>query len=298
MISKNKIIAYSFTFLSTILILLSFTLSGNAQTLYSCESATGGDVPFLNIVDTTTLATLNTAEIQLAGETVRGCNGMARHPQTGVCYIILNVNPDTDEPVPPRILATINPITGIASAIGNAQETFASITFDSNGTLYGVTGDGGATPETLFTISLSNGAPTFVQTLGNGDDGEAIAFNPNDGLIYHASGFTVFESINPDNGVITPITLSGPISGDEQTALVHQSGNVLLAAGFSEINTLTTSGNSTFVGFLDHDTKGLAFDCAVPPSNVPTLSEWGLITMAGILGIVGFLVMRRRKVTA
>jgi len=32
--------------------------------------------------------------------------------------------------------------------------------------------------------------------------------------------------------------------------------------------------------------------------NVPTLSEWGLIAMAGILGIVGFMVMRRRKVTA
>lgn len=34
------------------------------------------------------------------------------------------------------------------------------------------------------------------------------------------------------------------------------------------------------------------------PRNVPTLSEWGLIAMAGILGIVGFMVMKRRKVTA
>jgi hypothetical protein len=31
---------------------------------------------------------------------------------------------------------------------------------------------------------------------------------------------------------------------------------------------------------------------------IPTLSEWGLIAMAAILGIVGFMVMRRRKVTA
>ena len=42
-----------------------------------------------------------------------------------------------------------------------------------------------------------------------------------------------------------------------------------------------------------------AFDqCAPRVSNVPTLSEWGLISMAGILGIVGFMVMKRRKVTA
>jgi IPTL-CTERM motif len=40
------------------------------------------------------------------------------------------------------------------------------------------------------------------------------------------------------------------------------------------------------------------FSCNALPSNVPTLSEWGLIAMAGILGIVGFMVMRRRKLTA
>ena len=32
-----------------------------------------------------------------------------------------------------------------------------------------------------------------------------------------------------------------------------------------------------------------------PTRNVPTLSEWGLITMAAILGVIGFMVIRRRK---
>ena len=31
---------------------------------------------------------------------------------------------------------------------------------------------------------------------------------------------------------------------------------------------------------------------------IPTLSQWGLIAMAVVLGIVGFMVIRRRKVTA
>jgi len=45
--------------------------------------------------------------------------------------------------------------------------------------------------------------------------------------------------------------------------------------------------------------EGVPFDdCVVESAQVPTLSEWGLIAMASILGIVGFLVMRRRKVTA
>ncbi|MEM7009794.1 MAG: IPTL-CTERM sorting domain-containing protein [Thermodesulfobacteriota bacterium] len=30
------------------------------------------------------------------------------------------------------------------------------------------------------------------------------------------------------------------------------------------------------------------------PRNVPTISEWGLIAMAGILGLIGFMVIRRR----
>ena len=32
--------------------------------------------------------------------------------------------------------------------------------------------------------------------------------------------------------------------------------------------------------------------------NTPTLSEWGLISMAAILGIAGFMVLRRRRLTA
>jgi len=46
------------------------------------------------------------------------------------------------------------------------------------------------------------------------------------------------------------------------------------------------------------------YHCTPPPpppiitTPIPTLSEWGLIAIAGILGIVGFMVIRRRKVTA
>jgi hypothetical protein len=61
------------------------------------------------------------------------------------------------------------------------------------------------------------------------------------------------------------------------------------------INTVT--GTPTIVGNLPDCTDGLVFGQATP-SQVPTLSEWGLISMAAILGIVGFMVIRRRKITA
>jgi len=40
----------------------------------------------------------------------------------------------------------------------------------------------------------------------------------------------------------------------------------------------------------------IVYTSAPPP--IPTLSQWGVIAMAGILGIAGYIVMRRRKVTA
>jgi len=35
-----------------------------------------------------------------------------------------------------------------------------------------------------------------------------------------------------------------------------------------------------------------------PPAPIPTLSEWGLIAMAGALGLIGYMVIRRRKASA
>src|SRR5439155_12783760 len=87
-----------------------------------------------------------------------------------------------------RQLVKIDSGTGVATSIGNTGDNFAGLAFDSNGTLYGVTGDGATVPETLYTLSTSDASKTLVCTLGNGSDGEVIAFNPDDGLLYHASG--------------------------------------------------------------------------------------------------------------
>jgi hypothetical protein len=35
-----------------------------------------------------------------------------------------------------------------------------------------------------------------------------------------------------------------------------------------------------------------------PPTDVPTMSEWGLISFAAFAGIAGFWFMRIRQVTA
>ena len=49
--------------------------------------------------------------------------------------------------------------------------------------------------------------------------------------------------------------------------------------------------------FCNEDT-GQCEPIPLKSNNIPTLSEWGLIAMASILGIAGFMVIRRRKATA
>jgi hypothetical protein len=48
----------------------------------------------------------------------------------------------------------------------------------------------------------------------------------------------------------------------------------------------------------DFSTGACTFFYERAVANIPTLSEWGLIAMAGLMGIVGFMIIRRKKVTA
>ncbi len=65
-------------------------------------------------------------------------------------------------------------------------------------------------------------------------------------------------------------------------------------------------GGSSYIDGVDNGTTtpgvregdGIIVLTFTTPTNVPTLSEWGLISMAGLLGIVGFMVIRRRQITA
>jgi hypothetical protein len=111
-------------------------------------------------------------------------------------------------------------------------------------------------------LAQTVGPPVFVQTLGNGADGEVIAFNPTDGMIYHASGnsVAVFEKIDPQTGTVTPV--SPDLGTGEVFGLVwYPPLNVFLATDIdSNLNHITPAGAVTTVGNngLVIDLRGLA----------------------------------------
>ena len=171
--------------------------------------AIDNESPYLSVVNPVTGVEQSYIQITIAGESINRSNGLAVDPTTNKMYAAIKLNSVGG---PGRNLVEIDPTTGVGTNIGNMGDAIASLAFGSDGTLYAVTGDGAATPETMYTVNLGNGNLTFFKTLGNGDDGEAIAFNPVDGMMYHMSGRgtgLIFEKINLTTGAITNIPLSG-----------------------------------------------------------------------------------------
>eukprot|EP01034_Spumella_vulgaris_P004017 gene4017-5134_t len=142
----------------------------------------------------------------LPGFTITGINGLALDPCGFQTYAILKVSG-----VSGRVLATINLQNAVCTQVGNLGDNFSAITFDRNGQLYGVTGDGATVPESFYSIDKTNGTATLLRALGNGADGEVICYNYGSNQFYHWSGngTIVYEKIDP----LSPYTITGISSG-------------------------------------------------------------------------------------
>jgi YVTN family beta-propeller protein len=129
-----------------------------------------------------------------------------------------------------------------------------------------------------------------------------IAVNPDGSFVYVTNGVSGTVSVidTSSNTVIDTVTVGTlpqgiDVSHDGKFAYVanQSSGTVSVI----DTSTNTVVGTPIAVGNTPI-ALGKFIQPPPPPINTPTLSEWGLITMAGLLGIVGFMVIRRRKGTA
>jgi hypothetical protein len=239
--------------------------SASAELLLSVSGSNIGD-NVLRTIDSTDGSTVDASvTITLVGHTVRKATGLARHPQTGVLYALLRL-----QTIQFPALVTLDEFTGVATSVGNTSDAFAGIAFGADGTLYAVSGDGGAVPEWLYTLDLSNASGTLQQELGDGDDGETLGFNPDDGLLYHASGLgqqnnsnvgEIFETIDPGTLAIVNVPLSG-FDYEGLSSLLYRDGAFfagdLNPSGSSRFFRITTGGVITYLGDMDHVAKGLA----------------------------------------
>lgn len=248
------------------LLVIGLLFSGSAGAGDFLLSVSSRDAILRLILTPDVLVLDDSVTMTLAGSTVTGATGLARHPLDDTLYALLKL-----QGISFRELVTLDETTGVATSVGNTGDQLAGIVFADDGTLYGVSGDGATMAETLFTVSTFNGSITFVVQLGNGSDGETLAFNPDDGLLYHASGIgtpnstEIFETIDPDNSfAVANVSLSGD-DYEELSSLVYGDGG-FFAGDVGKINfddpglfRITAGGVSTFLGSMDHVSKGLVY---------------------------------------
>jgi hypothetical protein len=247
---------------------------------------------------------------------------------TGLAFLtdgrlVASANADVDGQVI-AILIEIDPSTGAGTYIGELGN------FNNDG-------ECGRMPDLAFSCELNQlygygdfcSGDTEGLYLINPDNADAVSIGPSgyhgggNGLAIQARTLTTFGTpfdnlslitINLNTGAGTEIPGSAGNVPNAINALDFNPQTGVLYGSFRDFNdfvsteflsylvTINTSdGTTTIIGQTVLGLDAIAFDdncMVIIPAEVPTLSEWGLIAMAGLLGIIGFMVIRRRKATA
>ncbi len=162
---------------------LYYVVASESNTLYQVGPAS----PFLGV------GSLQEEEGVLIG----GFNGLTSNPITGENYVVYweqDVGPSV------RWLGKVDFGSMSVQTMGPLFDKIATLACSPEGHLYGLTGDGGQNPNTLYYIYM-DGSVTEVADFSDSidDDGEAIAFHPDNGTLYRMAGGSYFYQIDWEN---------------------------------------------------------------------------------------------------
>jgi Tol biopolymer transport system component len=210
-------------------------------------------------------------------------------------FLILSQNTEAQQLVcPMRAIDQITDETAGASVRPSINADGTRIAFDSDANI------NGGNPELnreIYLFNTTTGIITQITDETAGDsfgqsinaDGARIAFDStadiNGG---NPEGNFEIYLFDTTTGIFTQITdETAGVSGNPS---INADGTRIAFFSEADINGGNPEGNLEIY-------LAVCFDPSMA-RPIPTLGEWGLIAMAGILGIVGFMVIRRRKVTA
>jgi len=272
----------------------------------------GGD-PFIYKINPDTGATISSVEITLDASfssdlTVTGGTGIEFNPDDGKIYVLLKT---TDDPEvfgggQERMLATIDPQTGIATLVGDTDVSkIGSLTFN---------------PGTLFSIDrLFNGLSTVSTVDGSvvnlcelvDEDGTGLARNSNDGLLYFVTDdeYQRIDDFSVDPCDVTDISVSGFIDEPSALLFIPTENHFLIVLEKDELHSLTTTSGADLdsIGDLDHHSRGLALigeifvggellpidSTALMLAGLQSSAIWMLPVLAGAVGASAYYIKTR-----
>lgn len=207
-----------------------YALTTDNDTVYNVDRATG----------------MHTAEYQAKYDNgaIASYRGMAENPVDNQIYVIVKKSGSVNE------LAKFNATRDSLLFIDTLFDKFAGITFDDNGTLYGITGYGANNYSTLYTLSTVDASETLlIDVSATSSDGEAIAYNPTDGLIYRFASEDTLQTINPSTLVTTNYAFSQQVANYGQSLYFNSLSNqMILVAGDSiyDVNSTGVVSNAVY----------------------------------------------------
>lgn len=208
-------------------------------------------------------ATIERMAIVLDSGSFNGVTSLAQNPVDGKTYIAVNRGGGIFN------LAELNLTTGAATYLMTLTDKIASVAFTTQGACYAISGDGSNTPSVLYSVNLTaktmtsviDLAPTVAQA-----DGEALAYNTTDGLMYRLTGRDTLQTINLSTLATTKVALSQQLQNYGHTILYQSGSNDFLMVAGDSTYTLSTTGTVTGVALNelgdDCGVKGILFNNA------------------------------------
>lgn len=231
----------------TLLSITQFSLAGGGVQLYGVNPFGGDAVTSggLYSINQTTGEYTSVVSITESGDFKETIAMALDTTDNKTVYVVFEADGTSDT----RTLGTMDLNSGVITAVGLLSDKVAGIAFDANGELYGLTGNGGTDSSTLFSIDKATAVMTNLVAMdGSNDDGEALGFNFDDGLMYRSSGNPTNEMTSINLNTLAIITLPVTSTDDigEGVSLLYDIDTGLFL-GSDRDEQLTTLNPSTGV---------------------------------------------------
>ena len=196
-------------------------------------------------------------DLSLKGESIENVQGCSFNKKDGELYVVI----ETDQSEGNSILARVDIDNGKCDRVADLAQSISDITFDIDGSCYGIVHHSQADAGKIYRIAL-DGSLTLVSS-GSSGDGHCLSWSPSTGLLYHMYGNPVqFESVNISNGNKVSISTSGsPSPAPTEASYLSYIGSSLFSfmtdtGGNNNEYSISESGAILFKGAVSNPLYG------------------------------------------